>query len=334
MKINELSNDKLADYKKKASDDASAADKRGDYERGNKRFRGIVKATKKQFANDVKKHYDDKEQSVAEGSQEDSYSDKFVQSQIDYYMKHGLSGTAADRERINGSLNYYRHIKNKRIKDGTWQEQGVAEGWKDKAAAAALVGTALASNAGFDDAVKVGVDNANKSRQQVLAQYEKDKKDYEIHKANLDKVNAYIKKEGVSEGEIEENLDANQKRAGQLGPTEKVKNNNIGKLVGVSESIQEGEITEEMIAKRLRDELALFKKGQRKDSELSKKPRDREIQAKVTEISDQTIKNYAKGVEADSRKHKMDPTKRSAEKRNRSVSGFAKAMNRLDKKAK
>jgi hypothetical protein len=31
---------------------------------------------------------------------------------------------------------------------------------------------------------------------------------------------------------FEEGLDANQKRAGQLGPTEKVKNNNIGKLVG------------------------------------------------------------------------------------------------------
>jgi hypothetical protein len=69
-----------------------------------------------------------KDQGVAEGSEEDSYSNKFVQSQIDYYTKHGLSGTTADRERINGSLNYYQHIKNKRIKDGTWQEQGVAEG--------------------------------------------------------------------------------------------------------------------------------------------------------------------------------------------------------------
>ena len=72
-----------------------------------------------------------RQQSVAEGSDEDSYSNKFVQSQIDYYTKHGLSGTAADRERINGSLNYYQHIKNKRIKDGTWQEQGVAEGEHD-----------------------------------------------------------------------------------------------------------------------------------------------------------------------------------------------------------
>jgi hypothetical protein len=38
--------------------------------------------------------------------------------------------------------------------------------------------------------------------------------------------------------EVEEDLDANQKRVGQLGPTEKVKNNNIGKLVGASESVE------------------------------------------------------------------------------------------------
>jgi len=35
--------------------------------------------------------------------------------------------------------------------------------------------------------------------------------------------------------EVDENLDANEKRVNTLGPTEKVKNNNIGKLVGESE---------------------------------------------------------------------------------------------------
>jgi Skp family chaperone for outer membrane proteins len=35
---------------------------------------------------------------------------------------------------------------------------------------------------------------------------------------------------------LREGLDANQKRVGQLGPTEKVKNNNIGKLVGANEN--------------------------------------------------------------------------------------------------
>ena len=50
---------------------------------------------------------------------------------------------------------------------------------------------------------------------------------------------------GLSEG-----LDANQKRVGQLGPTEKVKNNNIGKLVGANES-QLDEISQELAVKTL-----------------------------------------------------------------------------------
>jgi hypothetical protein len=52
--IDELSTDMLARYKKKAGDQASEADKKGDFKKGNKRFSGIMKATKKQFANDAK----------------------------------------------------------------------------------------------------------------------------------------------------------------------------------------------------------------------------------------------------------------------------------------
>ena len=62
--VNELSNNTLASYKKKAGADASAADKAGDYKRGDKRFSGIVKATKKQFDNDAK--------GVAEGWREEA----------------------------------------------------------------------------------------------------------------------------------------------------------------------------------------------------------------------------------------------------------------------
>jgi len=50
----ELSNEFLGRYKKAAAADAKKADAEGDYDRGNKRFSGIVKATKKQFANDEK----------------------------------------------------------------------------------------------------------------------------------------------------------------------------------------------------------------------------------------------------------------------------------------
>ena len=52
--VNELSNELLGSYKKKAGEQASAADKAGDFKKGNKRFSGIIRATKKQFANDVK----------------------------------------------------------------------------------------------------------------------------------------------------------------------------------------------------------------------------------------------------------------------------------------
>jgi hypothetical protein len=52
--LTELSNELLARYKKAAGLSATAADKSGDTASGDKRFRGIVKATKKQFGNDSK----------------------------------------------------------------------------------------------------------------------------------------------------------------------------------------------------------------------------------------------------------------------------------------
>ncbi len=52
--LKELSNEKLGQYKKAAGAQASAADKVGNYKLADKRFSGIVKATKKQFANDEK----------------------------------------------------------------------------------------------------------------------------------------------------------------------------------------------------------------------------------------------------------------------------------------
>jgi len=53
--LDELSNNKLSQYKTAAASDAGKADSEGDYNRANKRFSGIVKATKKQFNNDTKK---------------------------------------------------------------------------------------------------------------------------------------------------------------------------------------------------------------------------------------------------------------------------------------
>jgi hypothetical protein len=55
MRIDEISNELLGKYKKAAGKDASAADAKGDFKKGDKRFKGIVKATKKEFDNDAKK---------------------------------------------------------------------------------------------------------------------------------------------------------------------------------------------------------------------------------------------------------------------------------------
>jgi LysM repeat protein len=53
--LNELSTNQLARYKTAAAKDAKQADQEGDFKRGDKRFSGIVQATKKQFDNDAKK---------------------------------------------------------------------------------------------------------------------------------------------------------------------------------------------------------------------------------------------------------------------------------------
>lgn len=58
--LNELSPETLAQYKKKAGQAATTADKMGDYALGHKRFKGIIKATKKEFEKDMKKTTENK----------------------------------------------------------------------------------------------------------------------------------------------------------------------------------------------------------------------------------------------------------------------------------
>jgi len=72
-------------------------------------------------------------------------------------------------------------------------------------------------------------------------------------KANIQgrKFDRYANKKQDAMDELEEDLDANQKRAGQLGPTEKVKNNNIGKLVG-NESVERFDESEKALEDILR----------------------------------------------------------------------------------
>ena len=64
--IDELSNDLLSRYKKKASDDSRAADAAGDVKKADKRFSGVVKATTKQFAKFEKKPVAEEVESIDE----------------------------------------------------------------------------------------------------------------------------------------------------------------------------------------------------------------------------------------------------------------------------
>lgn len=68
--LDELSSDLLGRYKKKASDAATEADKKGDFKTGDKRYSGIVKATTKQFANDMKKYQKEEVEQIDEISSE------------------------------------------------------------------------------------------------------------------------------------------------------------------------------------------------------------------------------------------------------------------------
>jgi hypothetical protein len=75
--------------------------------------------------------------------------------------------------------------------------------------------------------------------------------------------------------QFHEDLDANQKRAGQLGPTEKVKNNNIGKLVGASESKQTDENFISMDPQAVAEEVDTGEHDARKKQPSSKEEKDK-----------------------------------------------------------
>jgi hypothetical protein len=88
--LSELSTEKLGQYKKAAHADAKKSDADGNYARGDKRFKGINKATNKQFDNDLKKHGQD----VEEG-----WKDKVAAAGLAGAMAFGAGGAHA---RVSG----------------------------------------------------------------------------------------------------------------------------------------------------------------------------------------------------------------------------------------
>jgi predicted RNA binding protein YcfA (HicA-like mRNA interferase family) len=65
--------------------------------------------------------------------------------------------------------------------------------------------------------------------------------------------------------------------------------------------------------------------GKKDDNKLQKEEAEQ-----INELSDKTLTSYAQKVHDDSLKHDKDPSKRSAEKRNKSVMGFSRAINKLE----
>ena len=109
--ITELSNDMLGRYKTAAGADANKADKAGDYNKGNKRFGGIMKATKKQFANDMKKEEVELEEDVSKMS-----TDKLKQHWDKHKDQSGASPVfAAQLKRVGKELAKRKALRNEEI---------------------------------------------------------------------------------------------------------------------------------------------------------------------------------------------------------------------------
>jgi hypothetical protein len=109
--VNELSSDLLGRYKKKAGEQASAADKAGNYAKGNKRFSGIMKATKKQFANDMKKEEVELEEDVSKMS-----TDKLKQHWDKHKDQSGASPVfAAQLKRVGKELAKRKALRNEEV---------------------------------------------------------------------------------------------------------------------------------------------------------------------------------------------------------------------------
>jgi len=82
------------------------------------------------------------------------------------------------------------------------------------------------------------VDEVDMGQYDAVKSQPKGEPDADWDKNFREKLKQYAKEleQRQKEKEVDEGLDADQKRVNQLGPTEKVKNNNIGKLVGANEN--------------------------------------------------------------------------------------------------
>ena len=129
--VDEVSMNTLTSYKKKAGEAASAADKAGDFKTGNKRFSGIMRATKKQFAKDVKEEtmdqQDDRKQQLKRFKDQMSQANgpqKETETELDKLEKELMTKTDSNLMVDVDTKMHPRHAKIKHMTESLRPEMG------------------------------------------------------------------------------------------------------------------------------------------------------------------------------------------------------------------
>lgn len=175
--IDELSNDMLGRYKTAAGADASKADKAGDYNKGNKRFSGIMRATKKQLANDIVTRASTVTESNLQEREDDEYHgvrhhNVGVVISKDNGPKERMKATVKAREpqhAVNIALKHYKD-KGYTVHDHKYLGESIAD---DKYGSAASETLVTKPNAEPAKKMKVTEQHAEKGRFNPTIPYKK-----------------------------------------------------------------------------------------------------------------------------------------------------------------
>jgi hypothetical protein len=170
-----------------------------------------------------KNHY--QKEGVAEGGDKDTLTQAvnlYREFSKKYPHKIAVDKSAKAHDLDPNKLNNY--IDHGKYRATAKSDQGVAEGGD-------ISGLLAASHLNKSFIITAELAEGGTKKYRVKAQSERVAKEKFMKHHSMAKI-VDVKEEGVSE-----DLDANQKRAGQLGPTEPIgKDGGVGKLVGVSES--------------------------------------------------------------------------------------------------
>ena len=235
VEVDEVSTELLGRYKKKAGEQATVADKAGNFEKGHKRFKGIMKATHKQFANNKPKQVDEAdglESNNPEGIPEGIEPDK--KQRLDALIVQYRNATDPESQDYNTDFGMDNLLNN-----DDDPEEIIAQ-------IRAEFGNRTADSIEHGPSMHYPRDNhthgydplADKKSPRVTQAGKVNKQDAGYMKRSIQGNLGNNKLAGVLPEEVEEDISPEQKRVGQLGPKDKVgKKGAVGKLVGANESV-------------------------------------------------------------------------------------------------